>query len=87
MPDDIDEKTGDSVATVLESTHPDARVPDLSFSLPTSIHQNSWISISPRTMLKRLPDDSPEALDLAEWMHMHYPTGCSNSEQPAAGSE
>ncbi len=31
MPDDIDEKTGDSVTTVLESKHPDARVPDVSF--------------------------------------------------------
>ncbi len=30
MPSDIDEKTGDSVATVLESKHPNARVPDFS---------------------------------------------------------
>jgi hypothetical protein len=34
MPGDIDEKTGDSVATVLESKHPDARVPNVSL-LPT----------------------------------------------------
>jgi hypothetical protein len=34
MPDENDDKTGDSVATVLESKHPDARVPNVSF-LPT----------------------------------------------------
>ena len=38
MPDDIDEKTGNSVAQTLESKHPDARIPETSslFDYPST---------------------------------------------------
>jgi hypothetical protein len=44
LPDDIDEKTGDSVKEVLESKHPHARMPDVT-SLPTYINTPDFVEL------------------------------------------
>jgi hypothetical protein len=76
MPGDIDEKTGDSVANVLKSKHPDARVPDASL-LPTYSETPDFVDLSitedvVETVAKRLAGSAglggTDAHALTNWL-------------------
>jgi hypothetical protein len=75
-PDDIDEKSGNTVQSVLESKHPMLGFQESMFSPTTPSSPTSLTSTSPRIPLKSQPAAYPEALGWEGRMPTRYSNGC-----------
>jgi hypothetical protein len=87
MSGDTDKKTGDLVATVLQSKHPDGRTVDASL-LPSFTKTTDFLDLDIMDdIVETFSQQLSGSAGVPTWTHMHSRTGCSNLGQPAASSD
>ena len=86
MPDEIDEKSGDIVAEVLASKHPEARTPNAS-SLNKHTNAPNFLDVDfTEKLSRRLLGISLVAPASLELTAMLFSIGCSDLELPVTNS-